>query len=546
MKILKKRKYFFTILAVLILLLGVFFVITVFGIDQKIINTPLEGHVVSTNGEEIAEAAVKIQNQIATTNEEGKFYFEDLNFGSYEITVNKNGYSPYKSTVKLKRFSNKLTITLKPEEFGEIKFLFEADIYNGDQVEVKINNNAFPIKPREKGFEVNSGRLLTGSYLLEVLSPDFCDIEKRFDVKPGLATETIVLLPAGDLVTEFEDYLNSQAIRPGKIFINGREPTEEEFTENRLELKDLDITKQLKIEIGAEGYLDKVIELQPKQGLNSLGKTILVIEERVLFTDGRSIKSAFFDGSSERQIYAGSSNCEILSQKGSVYLAGCGNKTVAIATENGNYRLLREYNGRYNTMDFVPTDSNLVTIANDRREIITVKSTGNFSVIFSQEKEILSVIADYSGNIYFSDEDGVYKLPADNQTNKISVTVGRYYLQDVSEEGNQILALSREKSTENNIWVIDTMGGQSRKLNFLPGSFTELRFIEMGKFLFLEGDTLSLRELSSTNPEELLRQVNNYWVTPQNKIYFASKQKTGSIVFATREVKLERRFGENP
>lgn len=546
MKILKKRKMHLTVLSIFIALLGVVLLTVIFGIDQKLLQTPLQGKVLSTSGVAIEGAEVVIQKQIVKTDNEGKFYFEDVRFGNYEVSVSKNGFTSYRNTWTINRFKNLFEVSLKPEEFGEVQFNFNTEGAATDSIEVLINKMTFPVEKTENGFILNSGRLLTGIYLLEVTSPSYVDIEKRVEVNPGFANEVVVLYPAADLVAEFKDYINLQPLHPDMITVNGVVPSVEESWENKLELKDIDITKKLKIDIQHKGYLKQTIEMKLEQGTNSLGQIPLVPENRVLLTDKQTIKSAQFDGTLQKEVFRGEGNCEIKDRKANVYLVQCGIKTIAVIQENGEYRLLREYNGKYEIFDLLSTDNSIVAVSQNRREILLIKSTGNFSVVLNHGREILSMVTDHTGNIYFSDDEGIYGLIATRSGETVEVIKGRYFLEDVSTDGSKLIALSHDASQQNNMWLIDIENGGSERLSFLPSYYQDPRFITDDSIFYIENDVLRFRGLASPQSEEVLRGVENPWVDFDNSIFFGYKSDSKSIVFATRQTKMEKEIETFP
>jgi len=569
----KKHKIIIAGLGAVVTVIVVAIVFVVFGIDQKIIKTPLEGIVISSDGKAIEGAEVSIQSYNSSTDSLGKFSFEDINFGTYEISVSKNGFSPYRERIKINRFANTIEIALKSEEFGEMLLKFESDSLAEDLIEVKINNMLFPVTKTENGFELKTGRLLTGSYLLEIVSPDYVDNQTRLEVSSGTVEKTIRLFPAADLVTELEDYVSLEKVVPETVSINisgsKRQVSKDELTENRLEFKDLDVAKEVEIEIEHPGYLKKNIKIDLEQGLNSLDKTRLVPEGRHLITQGKTVRSVQVDGTLPKTIFEGNNNCTMIGDKGNIYLAKCGSTVVAITIENGDYRLLREYYWNFNSGDFLVGENSLVTIGHDTHDIVLIHSTSNNSVIYTHGKDVLSVIGDSSGNIYFSDEEAVYKLdrlgisssaalsssssesstspststslvPISAHSTAKEIIKGRYFLQSVSPNKNLILALSQNSSDQNNMWVIDLNSNQSRKLNFLPGDFSQLKFIKNNLLAYLDNKNLYIKQLDSQHQEEILKGVNNYWLDFTGQIYFAHKEKGSGIVFATQQNRLEK------
>ncbi len=528
----------------------------VLGIDQKVIKTPLEVTVLSSSGEKIEGAEVSIQSHKGKTDSSGKYLFGDIDFGMYEITITKNGFSPYKKMIKINRFSNDLTITLKREEFGEMVLRLGTDSVIGDSIDVKINNVIFPVNKIENGFELKTGRLLTGNYLLEILSPNYMDTQTRIEVSPGTTEKSLWLFPSADLVTEFEDYVNQEKFIPEKVSVNiagsVRQVNKDELVDNRLEIKDIDITKDVEIEIKHKGYLKKDIKLDLKQGVNSLDKTMLTPEKRYLVVDGKTINSVQIDGTLSRTIYQGEENCFINRDVKNIYLAKCGNTVVAITTEKDDYRVLREYYWDFNQGDFLSEKNSLVTIGQDPLEIILIPSTNNYFMVYKHNKALLSVVGRGSESIYFSDEEAVYKLDPVTEQQFLNLSLetpfplakevikGKYFLQDLSPDKGLILAISRNSSNQDNLWIIDINKNQSKKLSFLPGSFSQVRFVKDDTIAYIDNGILYTRQLDSYQQEEVLKGVDTYWLGLPEGMFFAHKQGISETVFTSRQNKLEK------
>lgn len=531
-------------------------VLIVLGIDQKVIKTPLEVMVLSSSGEKIKDAEVSIQSHKGNTDSSGKYLFGDIDFGMYEITVTKNGFSPYKKMIKINRFSNNFAITLKSEEFGEIVLRLGTDSVIGDSIDIKINNVVFPVNKTENGFELKTGRLLTGNYLLEIISPNYMDTQTRIEISPGTTEKSLWLFPSADLVTEFEDYVNQEKIIPEKVSINiagsVRQVNKGELVDNRLEIKDIDIAKDIKIEVKHKGYLKKDIKLDLKQGVNSLDKTMLTPEKRYLVVDGKTINSVQIDGTLPRMVYQGEESCFMNRNIENIYLAKCGDTVVAITTEKGDYRVLREYYWDFDQGGFLSEKNSLVTVGQNPSEIILIPSTSNYSVVYKHNKALLSVVGRSSESIYFSDEEAVYKLgPLTEQQSLNSspeapfplvkeVIKGKYLLQDISQDKGLILAISRNSSTQDNLWIIDISKNQSKKLSFLPGSFSQVRFVKEDAIAYLDNGTLYTKQLDSYQQEEILKGVGTYWLDLSEGIFFAHKQGVSETVFTSRQNKLEK------
>lgn len=532
-KFTKSHKVAVSILTGLSVIIITGLILIVFGVDQRFIKSPLSGKVVSDTGTPIADAEVIIQSQTMRSNGSGEFNFEDLRYGTYDIFIKKNGYSQYKERVKIKRFSTSVTVVLKKQDFGELSVLFSTDNTEARQLAVRINNQLFPVTNVEGGFVVHTGRLLTGNYLLDVKSEDYLDFQKRIQLEPGSAEETFKLFPAGDIVTEFEDYTSEKAIIPDKVLvkIGGTEKklTQGELVENKLELENLDLALELEIVINKTGYLDKAIKILPKQGINSLRKIYLVPEDRVLFTRGPEILSTQVDGSVPKTLYRSEQNCTVLYVKKENYLIRCGMEVFVFIQQEREYRLLRDFVVNSEEFDMLLSAQSLVVVGSDTKEISIVHSANNSSVIYKHNQEIKSIITDFSDNIYFSDNDAVYRL--DRQKNEaVEIIKGRYYLEDISPDSATILALSLKSSLENTMWAINTKTQQSNRLSFLPKNYHNLRFSSNNEYYYLDNGSLYRNNLDAESQQKLGDNIDHYWYRSSDTlVWIRRKQATGFI-----------------
>ena len=142
----RQRKKFFFVMSAVIFTLVLYLAGVVFGVDQYLIKTPLEGRVVSNDGDDISGAEVILQGQKTITDKNGSFRFEDVKFGTYEIVVDTNGYVRYVEKVKIERFSNYVDISMRAQEYGEVNLTFKTDRTQDKVLNVKINNQPFTVQ----------------------------------------------------------------------------------------------------------------------------------------------------------------------------------------------------------------------------------------------------------------------------------------------------------------------------------------------------------------------------------------------------------------
>lgn len=542
--ILRNKKLVLVVGVVIFLCISIILLLIIFGVDQKIIKTSLKGTVNTVSGEPVAGAHITLQGKDVETNKDGFFYIPNLRYGTYELTVEKNSFSPYKTTTKLNRFQNKLDVTLKYEEFGELRLEFQTKDFTDNIPEVTINSTPFILSKVEEGYLLNTGRLLVGSYLLELFSSDYKEINERITIVPGLLEKAIVLESTADIVTEIQDYVNTQSIIPDKVIVSSgesnREVSKEELIDNRLELKDLPVRGNITIKINKAGYLTKVLTINLKQGLNSLGTTKLVPDKKYLIPEENSIWSTYIDGSSAKQVFEGYSSCEFLYTKAqNVHLIKCGDTILAFIEKEDNFQLLGEYNWSFKPEDYLVNEKKLLVIANNLQEIAMISESNNFETIYSHKKLILSAVVDDSGEIYFSDDEALYKLNRNNSSAELLLK-GRYFLEDISSDSTSIIALSRKYSFDNNIWLINIKTNTSKKINFLPGSFSDVQFLDNNNFLYLDEGNLFLKDINSLQQGELLKNIKNYWVGLEHTVFLGTKEQSGEIVFDTLQDRAEK------
>ena len=500
-----------TLLAILILVL-------VFGVDQYLFNSDLSGTVVSSQGGvSLQSAEILIQGQSIQSKEDGTFYFPDLRYGVYEIVISKNGYVNYREKIKINRFDTNLNVVLELQEFGDWTLRLEGDGLKEGNLEVLINSQPFKMQKDDNGFFVRTGRLLVGNYKLNMNSDNFLDTESRIEIEAGEHEKIISLNPAGDIVTEFKDYLSDETVSPDEVIVqSGKDLKKDKYlVENKFEAKDLDIDKELIIVIRKEGYLEKTITTKLLQGQNSLNTTYLIPKWRVLAVEDNKIFSVYPDGSDGETLYEGSGKCILVMVNNNNELVRCGDKLLLYINEANDYRLVREYVSNSNSITLLTNSTKLITIGPSNTNLVEYHSANNYTEIFKHTSEIISILSDKSGSIYFSDADAVYRLDrVENKANEIAK--GRYYLSDYSEQRESLLATSNKKSGSNNLWEISIKTKQSTKISFLPGDYMSPRYYGDGGLMLIKDGQLSYGSIAENGMHVLGNDVEDYWLNNYN------------------------------
>lgn len=499
-------------------LLAILILVVVFGVDQYFLKSDFSGTIVSSlGGGSIEGAEIIVQSQSIKSNTDGSFYFPDLRYGVYEVVISKNGYVNYRDKIKINRFSTKLNAVLEPQEFGDWTLRLDGEGIEESDLEVLINNQLFKLQKDENGYYVNTGRLLIGNYKLNIISDYFLDTESRLEVTAGNHEKIILLYPTGDIVTEFQDYLTNQTISPDEVFVQSGEDKKKGnyLKENKFEAKDLDLDKELKIVIRKEGYLEKVITTNLKQGLNSLDRTYLSPNWKVLALDENKVFSVYPDGSDGEMLYDGPGKCELLLVKSDNELIRCGIKLLLFTKEANDYRLEREYISDTDRIDLLTNSKRIITIGPSNTNLMEFHSADNISEIYKHNNEIVSILTDNTDTIYFSDADAVYKL--DRVENKaIEIAKGKFYLSDYSGARDALLATSHEKSESNNLWEISIKSKQSKKISFLPGDYMYPKYYGEAGIMYIKENQLSYGSLEENGIQVLASAVERYWVINDN------------------------------
>lgn len=525
-----KKVFFLTSLTTLALLLYLFAV--VFGIDQLLIVTPINGKVTNQQGVPISDVVVKLQGKETVTDENGKYMFDDINFGTYEFILEKNGYVRHSERVKIKRFSNITDFSLRTLEYGELRLIFEGSDKELVDFNVKINNEPFSIKQDDDMFILDTGRLLTGNYLLEVSSQSYKDFEDKIDLKSGNSEQTYQLEPAGDVVAEFRDYLSGNIISPSEINILLDDKLYESVNSDipgKIELKDIEIKKEYKVIANLDGYIQKEVSFTPNQGLNSLGAIEMFKDERILLSEDDKIISMFLDGSGKQNLYNVKTSCRVAEIKNQYTLYGCGSIYLLFERVDKDYKLIRDYvvTGGFSTLNI--QNLQLVVISSDLKSIEQIHSSINSSTLYTHDKEIDTVVVDFSGTIYFSDTSAVYSYK-DSHLEKL--IEGNFSLETISPDNSIIVALG-SRSSSGNIWGINTKSKQANRITFLPNLYREVKFSDNETIYYLVSDELITGSINSNNFRKVAEDIDYYWldshydfipVLKEKDTYFVSKE----------------------
>lgn len=507
LKLLRLHKVFAVVIVGITLLLAALLLSLVFGLDQKVLTTPFQGIVSDTDGQRLPGAKIVFQAQTVETNNNGEFLFSDVDFGSHEIIISKNGFREISEKVRINRFKNYKEFVLEKQEFGEVSIILNTSIESADDLVVKINNAEFEIDENEGSLVVNTGRLLIGEYVLKVLSPEFLDFEEKFEVAPGESVKTIELKAAGDVLAEVRDFLTGKPVDKLIVKYKGEPLTKDQLEGHKIVIKDLELEKEVELVVQKEGFLDAVVKTDVRRGINSLGKIKLVREGRVLIPTDGSIFQANIDGSEPKELVSSSGKCHHHSTNGDFRLFLCGDDKIVIKNEGLDYKVVHKFTLASDKVAI--TESNGALIVIEKNKLVERTTGGGSGVLFEQVGEILS-LATRGNDIYSSDIDGIYKLDR-TAKQKVKIVSGSFSLQDISLNDGDALALS---PNNRNAWLIEDKTKKVVKLNFLPSNYSKVRFASDGGIYYLKSTDLYLR--ISEQEEKLVQQnVENFEIVDQ-------------------------------
>lgn len=487
---LRQPSFWFVVLSIMVVSIIIPIVILMFGLDQKLFPTSLQGTILDGESTPVAGAQVTIQGQTTSSNAQGEYNLEGLKYGKWNVKVEKNGYVSIDEELRLGRGKNRQEYTLLSQEYGVIRFEFEtAEVFQTNEFVILLNDQTLEIGSQSV---VNSDRLLVGSYRLRISSPYYSDIDQLVQVLPGEQTMQFSLVEAGDVVAEVRDLLSNAVVvnARGYQLQNGTfielSSTQYEMSQGKLQLKDLLVDEQVKLKFSANGFYDFTAETKVKQGVNSLGSLLLVPSGQLVSLVESAGQSAIylsrFDGSSSSRIYSTSAYCRELTQTRSVAYIDCpGAGLVEVdLTTGGNFT--HSYRGDMAHMDIWNQRMYVVeNAAADKLKLVTGKEV----VLYSGEESLTSIGTTRGGKVIFTTENSIWSVNSDG-SELVQISTGRFLLSDISSDSRHLLLLNVQSNNSKNIWTLDLNNNEKRKLTYLPGDYKDLRFIAVDTFVFID------------------------------------------------------------
>ncbi|MDQ7021005.1 MAG: carboxypeptidase regulatory-like domain-containing protein [Candidatus Dojkabacteria bacterium] len=290
------------------LTLGLYFTKT----DATLANITLEGYIVSDLEQDVLPGAtVSIDGYSQNvSNIEGFYKLENLDLGTYTLTVTKDGYATYTENIEVTRslfnYKNEKSILLNSESLANVS----GTIIAPDGYQLDVNKDELMINGKKITYSLdgtfNLGQIEVGEYPLIFTSPNFNEINKTITINAGINNiGSLELAPSGRLEGSIISYVKGDLVEDLKIRINNVQE-ERVIIDKDMEIfvvEDLEIGKKYLVRVSADGYEEREYELDIKQGVNKPFNFRLVEEGTVYFgydageiDEGHQLYKSSYDG----------------------------------------------------------------------------------------------------------------------------------------------------------------------------------------------------------------------------------------------------------
>jgi len=497
----------------------------VLGFDNLIIRSKLKGTVKSVEGEFIKGAEVILQGKSVFTDDHGMFDIDDLDYGRWEIIIKVNGFNEYRENIILQRFFNTKNFELEPLDFGIGTGRLIVNQLILDQANLFINDQELSI--REDG-TFKTGRLIVGEYTLKFKSPYYKDFEIKLNIKSGIQTiDSIILEDTGDLIGQVIDFSTGAEVNDAYIEVTD-EGFELEKQEKGFKIKDIPVGTKIKIKITKDGFKDLNVEHEMLSGENSLDKIALVRVGKIISYKSGNIQVSDLDGENPIYLTYGLVGCKIISKSNHKVYSKCLDSVYESDIYTGRHILL--YSGLGPLDNFV-INKGLIKILNNNTRLVFYTAE-NEQVLYETTGEKIISWLNSGSEIYFSTESSVYKVDFAGQ-NSTKITDGVFYLQDINNSSNQLIAINYASSAnvESNLWRISTNGEKAR-ISVFPERFVQVKYFDDNYLVYtkiIDGKKgLYTRTLNTGTESRLVEHVDDFIINHEFEIITSD---LGSEVF---------------
>lgn len=292
----KVIKYFMLILVLISSCFLILFAVYLTGLDLRFTKITISLSVTDQAGKAIPGVNVFLNDaQIGLTDVKGTFEITGLDKGTAEIKLTASDYLDFVEVVNVDR--NFLNYTIDKN----IKLISSVKATLNGRFEPVLNNykftDAFVVIKSTSGEVIQEMKLSedgsfslpevgTGNIIFELRTPDFIDISREIELKPGINNiSSINLTPAGDILESYQSYVTNSFIQQMNILIENHDPKliNINYDEQNFLIKDLLVGQKYKIRIEADGYETRDYEVTIQQGYNEIFDLIFVEQGRAVF-----------------------------------------------------------------------------------------------------------------------------------------------------------------------------------------------------------------------------------------------------------------------
>lgn len=461
-----------------------FLLISAARLDTKIIKITLFGTVTDLiSGDPVENANIIINEQtVGTTGTNGQYSIPGLEHGPVQVTVKADGYDDLTEEVMVSRvlldYTTKKDFQLKSSLTGVLSGKFIPN--NGHRfVDDTLMIGEKTYKINEDGtFQIPN--IQVGEAQFKFISRSFKDISQQINVAAGLnQIPEITLEPAGDIVGELKSYIKEDLVLNAKFFVENILQDQVDIAEDgKFAVKELDVDRNYKIRVTADGYKSRDYDILIRQGENQLFNFRLV-EDGIAIYAARTgtatnspikLFSSDFDGANRNTVNE-DSKIDVLSKFYSIE----DQKLYYQSTAEGNLNLPYSYNldtKELSKLTFTTTDLKTITanfVAKKLLNIYQVNQTGGaryglqlFDIDGNNKQDIKFIeqpsirfdqykvsnngrIVAYSYTI--SNNTELYLFNTASAETKLAMSGSNIKIYDISQDGNLLLASRRNQNT---------------------------------------------------------------------------------------------------
>ncbi len=461
-----------------------FLLISAARLDTKIIKITLFGTVTDLiSGDPVENANIIINEEaMATTDTNGQYSISGLEHGPVQVTVKADGYDDLTEEVTVSRvlldYTTKKDFQLKSSLTGVLSGKFIPN--NGHRfIDDTLMIGEKTYKINEDGtFQIPN--IQVGEAQFKFISRSFKDISQQINVAAGLnQIPEITLEPAGDIVGELKSYIKEDLVLNAKFFVENILQDQVDIAEDgKFAVKELDVDRNYKIRVTADGYKSRDYDILIRQGENQLfnfrlvedGVAIYAVRTGTATNSPIKLFSSDFDGANRNTVNE-DSKIDVLSKFYSIE----DQKLYYQSTAEGNLNLPYSYNlntKELSKLTFTTTDLKTITanfVAKKLLNIYQVNQTGGaryglqlFDIDGNNKQDIKFIeqpsirfdqykvsnngrIVAYSYTI--SNNTELYLFNTASAETKLAMSGSNIKIYDISQDGNLLLTSRRNQNT---------------------------------------------------------------------------------------------------